>query len=141
MKKLFLLSLFLVLFAKNDEYLNYTNELIHYKFELKNFNKIKAPMEENVVLANVQKLSSNSLLEKKIDIKLISVLNKSAYLLIKEYLGSKLLKSYKKWVKPGVVFEKYYKVEKVTLNKVILKYKNRLIIKTLDKKIPGIKEK
>lgn len=144
MKKLFLFMtviLISTLLARDNKYLNYTSALLHYKFELKNFNKIKAPFEEKFILKNAQKIKTHSLLEKRIDIKLISIFNKSAYIIIDKYLGNKLIKSYKKWIKTGDTFEKYYKVKKITLNSIVLKYKNKLIIKTLNKKMQGIKEK
>jgi len=144
MKKLFLffLSAFIcIAFAKDNKYLNYTSSLIHYNFELKNFNKINVPFEKKIIIKGVQKVNTFSGLEKKINIKLISVFNKNAYILINEYLGNKLIKSYKKWVKKGDTFEKYFTVKKIELNKIILKYKNKIILKTLNKKIPGIKER
>ena len=144
MKKIFLFLIIVfvsVLAGRDNKYLNYTNSLIHYKFELKNFDDIKAPFEEKLILKNAQKIQSHSLLTKKTDVKLISVLDNSAYIKINKYTGDKLVKSYKKWVKKGDVFEKYYKVKKIKLDKIILQFKNKLIIKTLNKKIPGIKEK
>ena len=143
MKSLFLLIgfLFVTLFAKDNKYLDYTNALIHYNFELKDFDKIKVPMENAIAIKGAQTIKSHSLLKKKIKVTLIAILDKSAYVMINEYLGNSLIKSYKKWVKRGEVFAKYYKVENITFTKIILKYKNQTIIQTLDKKIPGIKEK
>ncbi len=140
-KLLFLISVLVcTLFAGNNKYLNYTSELVHYHFELKQFNKIKAPFEKKIIIKGAQKIKVFSGLEKRINIKLISVFNKSAYVLINKYLGNKLIKSYKKWVKKGDVFEKYYKVKKIILDKIILEYKSKIITKTINKKIPGIKE-
>ena len=142
MKKLLFLIGVLVctLFGSNNKYLNYTSELVHYHFELKQFNKIKPPFEKKIIINGAQKIKVFSGLEKRINIKLISVFNKSAYVLINKYLGNKLIKSYKKWVKKGDVFEKYYKVKKIILDKIILEYKSKIITKTINKKIPGIKE-
>ena len=142
MKKLLFLIGVLVctLFGSNNKYLNYTSELVHYHFELKQFNKIKPPFEKKIIIKGAQKIKVFSGLEKRINIKLISIFNKSAYILINKYLGNKLIKSYKKWVKKGDVFEKYYKVKKIILDKIILEYKSKIITKTINKKIPGIKE-
>ena len=144
MKKLFLFlisALLTVVLAKNNKYLNYTGDLVHYHFDLVNFNKIAVPFEKKIIIQGAQKIKASSGLERKINIKLISIFNKSAYILIDDYLGNKLIKSYKKWVRKNDIIEKYYKVKKITLNKIILKYKNKIIVKTLNKKIPGIKEK
>lgn len=126
--------------AADNPYLNYTSALMHYSFELQNFKKIKSPFEVGNV-NGVQKIRGHSLLKKKIKITLLSILNNSAYILIDEYLGDTLIKSNKKWVKKGDIFEKYYKVEKITLTKIILKFKNKIITKTLNKPIPGLKIK
>ena len=140
-KLLFLISILVcTLFGSNNKYLNYTSELVHYHFELKQFNKIKPPFEKKIIIKGAQKIKVFSGLEKRINIKLISIFNKSAYILINKYLGNKLIKSYKKWVKKGDVFEKYYKVKKIILDKIILEYKSKIITKTINKKIPGIKE-
>ena len=142
MKKIIIfLSTALFLLASNNKYLNYTDKLVHYHFELKNFNKIKAPFKEKRVIKGAQKIKTSTGLEKSIKIKLLSVFNKSAYILIRVYLGEAVIKSYKKWVKVGETIEKNYKVKKITLNKIILRYKNKIIIKTLNKQIPGMKEK
>ena len=140
-KLLFLISvLSCTLFASNNKYLNYTSALVHYHFKLKQFNKITPPFEKKIIINGAQKIKVSSGLEKRINIKLISVFNKSAFILINKYLGNKLIKSYKKWVKKGYVFEKYYKVKKITLDQIILEYKNEIITRTINKKIPGIKE-
>ena len=144
MKKLILLLLgsFIILMAKENKYLEYTNALMHYNFELKGFKKIKVPFEEEGELNGSQRIKGrHSLLEKKINVTLLAILNNSAYIQIDEYIGDSLIKSYKKWVKEGEEFEKYYKVKKITLSKIVLIFKNKIITKTINQKIPGIKEK
>ena len=145
MKKIiiFLVSgLFIALFAKiDDKYLQYARAIVHYHFELKDFNKIKPPFEERIFITNNKKNKFLRKKEKSIKIILISILNNKAYILVDKYLDNNLIKSYKKWVKKGDVIEKSYKVQKILLDKVIFKYKNKVIIKTFNKNLPGLKEK
>ncbi len=144
MKKIVLIvtfGLFAILGASDiDKYLSYSNQLLNYQFELKDFNKITAPFELEVKVVNGKKVKTVKTLIKTIKVDLLSIFDNRAYVLIKEYLGDQLVKKYRKWIK---VSEKIgsCKVSKVTFDKLILKCKDRVLTKTLYKKIPNIKEK
>ncbi len=144
MKKLIFIMVIISvgLFASNitDKYLNYTNKLVYYGFNLDEFDQIHAPFEPIIKITEGKKAKNTKTLIKSIKISLLSVFNNQAYFLIKEYLGDQLIKKYKKWV---VINSKIgeCRVSKITLSKVLLKCKNKTLIKTLNKKIPGIKEK
>jgi hypothetical protein len=137
-KVIFVISFFMFLYAQNDKYLNYVNKLVNYNFELKNLKDRNSPFEIKIA-PEISKQNIQKILLKRIKIDIISIFNNQAYLKIDKFLGEQLIKTEKKWVKKG---DKIYtcKVESITLNKVILKCKNRILVKSLDKKIPGFKE-
>jgi hypothetical protein len=121
-------------FAQQDIYLQYVNKLVNYNFELNDKETKRAPFEEKVIKAKIQKT-----LTKTIKIHLLSIFDKKAYLKIDEYLGDQLIKKWKKWVKVG---DKIYKcrVSKITFNTVIIKCPRKTLVKTINQKIPGFKE-
>jgi len=143
MKKLliFLTGIFSVmLFAqdqqKNDVYLDYTNKVINYEFSIDDLDKIKAPFysvaEQKIVKKRVtQKIEVN----KVVKIDLMSIFDNKAYIKINEYIGDKLIKTEKKWIKVG---DKVYgcKLIKLTESDAVLKCKNKILYKTLNQKIP-----
>lgn len=140
MKKLmFMIIISVVLFALNsDTYLTYTNKLIHYGFNLKNFDKMHIPFE-------IQRPEKNANIRMKTINKfyktiLLSVLNNRACFLIKEYFDNRLIREYKKWVSVNDKIGKCV-IIKISFSKTVLKCKHKLLIKTLDKKILGLKEK
>jgi hypothetical protein len=137
-KIILIISFFAFLYAQDDKYLAYVNRLVNYNFELKNLENVKTPFEIKT-LSKTSKQNIQKILVKKIKIELISILDNQAYFKIDEFLGEQLIKTEKKWVKKG---DKIYncKVETITLNKVILRCKDKKLVKTLDKKIPGFKE-
>jgi len=140
MKKIvvfFVINIFL--FAKSDKYLTYVNKLVNYNFELKNIEGRKAPFEIKKIVKKTNKKNIQNILVKKIKIELISIFNNQAYIKIKEFLGDQLIKSENKWVKVGDKVSKC-KVNKITKDKIIFKCNNKILIKSLNKKIPGLKE-
>jgi len=136
MKKVISIMFFLSLFANDvNKYIDYSHKLFNYHFDL-NLN-IKPPFEvKRITKGKI----NNFYLSKRIDFELLSILNNSAYLEIKEYMGDKLIKKYKKWTKVG---EKIgdCQIYKIYFNKIYFKCGNKDEIKTLDLKIPQIKEK
>jgi len=143
MKKivLILMIIFNVIFAaQTDKYLDYTNKLIYYGFELKKFDKIKPPFEIEIKNNNAKIITkSGKIMLKSIKITPMLIFNNQAFVLIQEYLGGQLIKKYKRWIKVNSRIG-MCKVTNIALSKVILKCKNKKLIKTLNKKIPGIKE-
>jgi len=124
------------------KYMEYTNKIIGYNFDLKHFKDIHPPFESFEFMlktVNGKKIKSNKTLIKTIKIKLLSIFNKKARFLIKVYLGGQLIKIYTKWVTIGSKISNCI-VKKMTLDSVFLQCKNKILIKTLNKKIPGIKE-
>jgi len=139
MKKILLLFIGIFLFAKSDIYLDYVNKLVNYGFELKNLKTDKAPFEIKIDKNIKYKNSVERTLVKKIKIELLSIFNNQVYLKIDEYLGDQLIKTQKKWLKKS---DRIYncKIIKISLEKVILKCGKKILIKSLNKKIPGFKE-
>lgn len=136
-----LFIMFISIYAKDiNKYLNFTNQLINYHITLNNFNKIKSPFELNTPkIINGKKVKNIKGFAKIVRVKLLSTFDKRAYVLIKVYVGDQLIKQYRKWVKIGDKIENC-KVSSVYFQKLILKCNNKTLIKTLYKKIPGIKE-
>ena len=144
MKKIVMIlisALFSVVTASEiDKYLNYSNQLLNYQFELKGFNTITAPFEPELKIVNGKRVKSVKTLIKTIKVDLLSIFDKRAYVLIKEYLGDQLVKRYRKWIKTGDKIGSC-KVSVITFDKIVLKCKDKKLVKTLYKKIPNIKEK
>jgi hypothetical protein len=134
MKKVFLLILGIVLFASsNDEFLDYTNKLVTYNFELKNFDKIKSPFFRPKKHTFIQGKGINQNVKKIVHISLLSIFNNSAYVKIEEFKGDELIKKYKRWVKKGDKIEQC-KLIKIYLDKIVLKCNNHLLVKKLNEK-------
>lgn len=147
MRKLILLLMVINLFAKVDsKYLEYTRKLYDYHFELKDFDKIKSPFEIKAILKTKNgkilpnKIAQNAKLVRSIKFELLSIFNNSAYILIKNYLGDVLVNQEKRWVKKGDIIGDNCKVVLITTQKVVIKCKNKKIVKSLYKEIPGLKE-
>ena len=144
MKKMILL-LFLIIGIVNansvsKRYLNYANKLVNYEFDLNNFESIHAPFEPITKIVNGKKTTASKTLVKTIRTKLLSVFDNKAYFLINVYLGDQLIKSYDKWATVGSKIGNC-KIKKITMDTAVLKCKDKVLVKTLNKKIPGIKEK
>jgi hypothetical protein len=138
MKKILIICIGILLFASTkEEFLEYTNKLVTYHFELKNFDKIKSPFykpKKKVTFLNKLRKS----VKKVVHISLISVFDDRAYLKIEEYKGTDLVKSFKKWVKKGDKIE-YCKVVSINIDKVVLKCNGKKLVKTTAKKLLKIR--
>ncbi len=142
MKKIILIIIITInVFAGGitDKYLNYTNKLVYYGFNLDKFDQIHAPFERVIRIKTNKNIKNSKILVKSIKITLLSIFNDQAYFLIKEYLGDQLIKEYRRWIKLNNKIGDC-KIYKITLSKVILKCPNKMLIKTLNKKILRIKE-
>ncbi|WP_456488725.1 hypothetical protein [Caminibacter pacificus] len=139
MKKLVIVTAFVALYAQvNDQYLSYTNKLVNYQIKLKNIEKITPPFEiykNEVVFKNKTK----KVIRRVIKVDLVSIFDRKAYIVLKEYLGSQLVSVKKKWVKPGDKIDKCV-VSQITIDKMVIRCQNRKIVKSLNKKIPFFKE-
>ena len=119
----------------------YVRGILNYHFSLDRLNYIKAPFfkEKRIkIVKNVKnkKNKKNKIhLENRIDIKLIAILGKKAYIKIDEYLGNAIIDENKRWVKIGDKISKC-RVIKITDTDLYIKCNNRLIHKTLNTKIP-----
>jgi len=142
MKKIIVIVGIIVSFLYSDsitqEFLEYTNKIINYNFDLKHFEEINPPFEPVVRIVNGKEMKNKETLIKTIKIDILSIFNKQAYFLINVYLGDQLIKSYTKWIKEGSKISNCI-VKKITLNSVFLQCKNKKLIKTLNKKIPGLR--
>jgi len=140
MRKLVLINI-LVLILKasslTQQYLDYTNKLVNYNLLLERFDKVHSPLERDLLIS--QKKESVKKMVKIIRINLLSVFNKKAYVSIKEYVGTQLIKSYNKWLKLGDYVDKC-KLIKVEFSKIIFKCSGKDLVKTLNKKNLEIKE-
>ncbi|QCI28761.1 hypothetical protein [Caminibacter pacificus] len=140
MKKLVLFATAVLLFAQvNDQYLNYTNKLVNYQIKLKNIEKITPPFEiyRNEVVYKNNK--TKKIIRRVIKVDLVSIFDNKAYVVLKEYLGSQLVSVKKKWVKVGDKIDKCV-VSNITIDKLVIRCKDRKIVKSLNKKIPFFKE-
>jgi len=127
------LAVFLAIFLfAEDKYEIYTQKLLHYHFDLK-YN-IKPPFEAK----KLKKKEIKKVIE-YVRINLLSVFNNEALVKVNYYKGETLVLSKKQIVKKGDVI-KNCKIEKIYLDKIILKCGKRIEIKRLG--IPlHIKEK
>ena len=138
MKRVILLFFISFLFGMDNEYLEYSNKIINYNFRL-NINKIRAPFEVKIINTKTKNNTIRTVLNKKVKINLLSILNNMVRVEIEEYIGDRLVKRYTKWIKKGERIgncKLYY----ISFSKVFFKCKNKKIIKTLDMKILNIKE-
>jgi len=136
---LLILSIVLSLRAETltQTYLDYTNKLVNYNLMLENFDKVHSPFEKDYII--VKKKVKAKKLVKIININLLSIFNKKAYVLIQVYVGNQLIKSYKKWLKIGDKIDTC-KLTKVTFTKIIFKCKDKKLVKTANKIKLNIKE-
>jgi len=132
-----LISIFCVIYAKEDNniqnlYLNYTNKIINYYFKL-DLDKVKSPFYDRIsqiVNPNVKNIENKEII--KID--LISILNNKVYINVRKYLGDKLIEKNKKWLRLN---QKIYncKLTELTNIKAIFKCGNKILIKSINKKL------
>jgi nanoRNase/pAp phosphatase (c-di-AMP/oligoRNAs hydrolase) len=134
MKKILILIIGIFLFAStNEEFLDYTNKLVTYNFELKNFDKISSPFFKPRKLLFLKNKKINKRVQKFIHIRLISILNNMALIRIEEYKGDELIRKYKKWIKKGGKIEEC-RVKDIKTNKIILNCNHKLLIKKINEK-------
>jgi hypothetical protein len=132
-KILFLIIGVLLIASTTEKFLDYTNKLVTYNFELKNIDKIKSPFYKSQKLTFLKNKKINKNVKKIIHISLISIFNDMAYIKIDEFMGDELIKTYKKWVKKNDIIKKC-KVENIYSDKLILKCGKKLLIKQLNTK-------
>jgi len=145
MKKIiiFLTIIITVVLANNpqkDKYLEYTNKVINYEFIIKDLDKIESPFYENkkIIFKNITKNERS--VKKRVKITLLSIFDNKAYVKIEEFLGEQLIKVNKKWLSKN---SKIYDCKLVKLNTtdVVFKCKNKILKKSLNKKIFGLRDK
>ena len=144
MKKIVTILIFFYIgYAKDNinkvqnQYLNYTNKIINYYFKL-DLDNIKSPFynsQSKKIISHIKNIENKEII--KID--LISILNNQAYIKIEKYLGDKLITINKKWIKLN---QKIYKCKLVKLTdiKAIFKCRNKILIKSINKKLLFKKE-
>ncbi|GAX87291.1 conserved hypothetical protein [Lebetimonas natsushimae] len=132
-KILFLIIGVFLIASTNEKYLEYTNKLVTYNFELKNIDKIKSPFYKikKPIFLNNKKINKN--IKKIIHISLLSVFNDTAYIKIDEYMGDELINTYKKWVKKNDKI-KNCRVENIYSDKIVIKCGKKQLIKKLNVK-------
>ena len=142
MKKVLFLSISVFLFAsqkgvnQKDVYIDYTNKIINYNFQLEGINDIKSPFYipyKNIVETNGTKRHVE--IKKSVKISLISIFGDKAYVQIDHYIGEQLVKSEKKWIKINDEIVKC-KLIKLTETDAYFKCKDKTLHKSLNKKIP-----
>ncbi|AZV46961.1 hypothetical protein C3L23_06650 [Nautilia sp. PV-1] len=146
MKKLTLIAgIIAFIYAKGatqkDIYLDYTNKIINYEFNIKNLSKVKSPFyAPPKYFPGAQASSKNAQIKKRVKITLLSVFGNKAYIKIQEYLGEQLIKITKKWIKLN---EKIYdcRLSKLTETDAVFKCKDKTLYKTINQKIPMLRDK
>ena len=135
MKKIILLLVVIFLYAvSKEEFLDYTNKLVTYNFELKNIEKINSPFYR----LKKYNFFKNKAIKKIVRISLISVFNNNALIKVDEYMGEELVKKYKKWIKMGDKIENCY-VKKIYVNKITLKCGKKLLTKNINTKFLNVR--
>lgn len=143
-KKIVLIMIFGVLFAKDmqkDEYLDYTNKVINYEFHLPNLDSIKNPFyEPDRLVIQTKSLHKKQDSKKRVKITLLAIFGSRAYIQIQEFLGEQLIKSKKEWLKLNdKIFDCV--LTDLTQSTAVFKCKDGVLKKTLNRKLPMLKEK
>jgi len=139
MKKIvvfFSIILFMNASIVTQKYLDYTNKLVNYSLLLENFDKIRSPLEKDLIVKKKEKAKK---LIKIIRIDLLAVFNNKAYVLIREFVGDQLINSYRKWLKIGD-FINNCRLVKIEFSKIEFNCQGKKLIKTLNSKNLNIKE-
>jgi hypothetical protein len=126
---------------QKDIYLEYTNKVINYEFDLKNLDKIKSPFYVVIKRSSSGKhIKKEVVVKKRIVLTLLSIFGNRAFIKTEEYLGEQLVKKQKKWIK---LYDKIYNciLKKITSTDVYFKCANKTLHKTLNKKIPMLRDK
>jgi len=139
MKKVIMLFLGIILYASsNEEFLDYTNKLVTYNFELKHIDKMKSPFYKPKKFIFFKNKMINKNIKKIVHITLFSIFNNSALIKIEEYMGDEIVKRYKKWVKTGDKIENCY-IKTIYFNKMILKCGRKILVKKINEKSLNIR--
>ena len=121
---------------QKDIYLNYTYKIINYHFKLKDLNKIKTPFyKPHKYVYNNEKKQTQ-----KIEIELLSIFNNKALVIINKYINEELISTKKVWLKKNDKIENC-KLIKITDTEVYFNCNNKILYKTLNIKIPKIRDK
>jgi hypothetical protein len=146
MKKLILLTGFLSLVfsegtTQKDIYLDYTNKVINYIFNIDDIEKVKSPFyEPQKFIPGVRVGKKNVRIKKSVNITLLSIFEDRAYIKVEEYLGEQLVSVKKKWLKLN---DEIYdcKLTKLTDTDAVFKCTDRTLYKTINQKIPMLRNK
>ncbi|GAB6073905.1 hypothetical protein [Nautilia lithotrophica] len=145
MKKLVLLiGIISLMFGKGntqkDIYLEYTNKVINYEFNINNLNKVKSPFYEPPKFFPGTQNSKNVQIKKRVKITLLSIFENKAYIKVEEYLGEQLVAVIKKWIS---INDKIYdcRLSKLTDTDAVFKCSDKTLYKTINKKIPMLRDK
>ncbi|ACM92719.1 hypothetical protein NAMH_1264 [Nautilia profundicola AmH] len=145
MKKLvILIGLLTLMFGEattqKDIYLEYTNKVINYEFNIKNLSKVKSPFYEPPKFFPGTPNAKNVQIKKRVKITLLSIFENKAYIKVEEYLGEQLVSVTKKWISLN---DKIYdcKLSKLTDTDAVFKCSDKTLYKTINKKIPMLRDK
>jgi len=120
----FLIILLTVFLFGEDKYEIYTKKLLHYHFDLKYH--IKPPFEAK----KMKKKEIKKVIE-YVKIRLLSIFDNEALVVVNYYKGDTLVLSKKQNVKKGDII-KNCKVISIHLDKIILKCDSKIEVKTLN---------
>jgi hypothetical protein len=146
MKKLILLIGFLSFvfsegITQKDIYPDYTNKIINYEFNIENLNNVKSPFYETPKFSsNTQTKTNNVQIKKRAKITLLSIFENTAYIKVEKYLGKQLVAVTKKWISLN---DKIYdcKLFKLTDTDAVFKCNNKILYKTINQKIPMLRDR
>jgi len=127
--------------TQKDIYLDYTNKIINYEFNIKNINKIKSPFyEPPKFLPGPVGSKKNVRIKKRVKITLLSIFENKAYIKIDEYLGEQLIRVEKRWISLN---DKIYdcRLTKLTDTDAYFKCSDKTLYKTINTKIPMLRDK
>jgi len=126
--------------SQRDIYLEYTNKVINYEFNIKHLNDIKSPFYHRPNPVLDEKTNPKAVQAKKrVMITLISIFENRAYVKIQEYLGEQLVSVKRKWI---TINDKIYDcmLVKLTDTDAVFKCKNKTLYKTINQKIPMLRD-
>jgi len=126
--------------SQKDIYLEYTNKVINYEFNLNNINKVKSPFYEPPKFFPGSQNAKNIQIKKHVKITLLSIFEKEAYIKVEEYLGEQLVAVIKKWIS---INDKIYdcRLSKLTDTDAVFKCSDKTLYKTINQKIPMLRDK
>ena len=129
--------------TQKDIYIDYANKVINYEFNIKNINKLKSPFYERPKSKSLSEYAGdkkNIRIKKRVKIILLSIFENKAYIKIEKYLGEQLIRVEKRWISLN---DKIYdcKLTKLTDIDAYFKCPNKTLYKTVNTKIPMLREK